>query len=80
MGQTLGLSELQKKMESQQATLAELLKMLKPGQAPMPLPLNGTSAFHVQQPSLSIVKSWDAVKVRPGRFGKPASLIKHSPA
>ncbi|PRW56682.1 hypothetical protein C2E21_4574 [Chlorella sorokiniana] len=85
MGQSLGLTDLQRKMESQQATLAELLKMLKPASAAAlssmgvggalsaaALGHNAAGAseatavlasYGAQQPSLSIVKGWDALNV-----------------
>jgi hypothetical protein len=62
MGQSLGLTDLQRKMESQQATLAELLQMLKPASgSAMGGPTDEeTSAmlatYAAQQPSLSLVK------------------------
>ncbi|KAL4443541.1 hypothetical protein ABPG75_011278 [Micractinium tetrahymenae] len=73
MGQSLGLTDLQRKMESQQATLAELLKMLKPAAGAaalgMPVGADGDAAgavlatYAAQQPSLSIVKGWDALNL-----------------
>jgi hypothetical protein len=73
MGQSLGLTDLQRKMENQQATLAELLKMLKPASAVAALggPLGGAdgdaaavlASYAAQQPSLSIVKGWDALNL-----------------
>lgn len=85
MGQSLGLTDLQRKMESQQATLAELLKMLKPASAAAlgSMDVRGAlsavalghdaaaageatallTSYGSQQPSLSIVKGWDALNV-----------------
>lgn len=85
MGQSLGLTDLQRKMESQQATLAELLKMLKPASAAALSSMGVSGAlsaaalghdavaageatavlasYGAQQPSLSIVKGWDALNV-----------------
>lgn len=83
MGQSLGLTDLQRKMESQQATLAELLKMLKPASAAALSGMGVGSAltaaaleaggpgdatallasYAAQQPSLSIVKGWDALNL-----------------
>ncbi len=76
MGQSLGLTDLQRKMESQQATLAELLQMLKPasGSAMGGPTAEETSAmlatYAAQQPSLSLVKvkarSWLSLASRHG--------------
>eukprot|EP00889_Picochlorum_renovo_P001695 jgi/Picre1/28725/NNA_004125.t1 len=70
MGQTVNLQELQKKMESQQATLAELLRVLRPkqhssgGGSEMSLPpgsLSGPNGpYSMVESSLSVLKGWDA--------------------
>lgn len=74
MGQTVNLQELQKKMESQQATLAELLRVLRPkqnssgsvvgGGSEMSLPpgsLSGPNGpYSIVESSLSVLKGWDA--------------------
>jgi hypothetical protein len=63
MGQTMNLQELQKKMESQQATLAELLKVLKPAAGPGALGLGGgDAAYALAEPSLSVVRGWDSLR------------------
>lgn len=66
LGQTLNLQDLQKKMESQQATLAELLKMLKPAASGTNAQLLGPSSLTapLDQQSLSIIKGWDTYRVR----------------
>lgn len=64
VGQTLNLQELQKKMESQQATLAELLKVLKPnaGSLDQHGVGDGTYSLPLPEPSLSVIKGWDSFR------------------
>lgn len=64
MGQTMNLQELQKKMESQQATLAELLKVLKPANgSATPLELGSHDGpYQLPEPSLSVIKGWDSYR------------------
>lgn len=79
MGQTMNLQELQKKMESQQATLAQLLRVIRPkhsvtGDMSLPPALGPRAPYGMVESSLSVMKGWDPP--REGFGGGPGSRVK----
>lgn len=73
MGNAMNLQELQKRMESQQATLAELLKVLKPVSGTSSLELGGADgAYALPLPSESVIKGWDSARDGPYSGASPA--------